>query len=560
MDELYMENPATEETVDIPEMEIQETPEVSELPDSNQIFLNHEGVLESKPKVNIKMIAIISATVVALIAAICLLWKPVAKLLGLSSLSPRDQFISVETQYANDCADAISAVYGDLMVCLEEGLVAGESEIKLRLGDQVVDLLSTQMGIDASWLDGVAIRMHTASDLRYMQVSMIPVVGEVELFTLDIIYDSQEQKILAGVPEMNSTYLFNVENVDSVPTTPMDQEMIDAFLKAMPTEQAVNALLRKYFQTALSAIKTVIRETEKVTIEGITQECTVLQTQLDAVTYMDMAIAVLKEAKQGADLYSMVTQISDLVAPGDHIPDKSEWGAEIDKLITALEDEKSKVDTESVVTWKIYLDNKDRLIGFASEVSDTGDSARIVTVRNGKKFASEVNVGNMLVLAASGTKDNNKINGKFKLLVSGMEMATFEIIDFDSKKLDQNELSGTVRVKVSKLISELVFATSTGIDLTTDIVFSDEYADGGLGVYVYMADQMVGGIGMKVEQIEDYTIEIPSKFADANNEDAMENWLSDVDFEKITENMNKAGIPEEVIAALFMSMLNLENI
>lgn len=560
MDELFMENPLTEENSDVPEMEIQNPPEVSELPDTDQIFLNHEGVVESKSKVNIKKIAIISAAVVALVTAVLLLWQPVAKLLGLSQQDPRDQFIYVETQYANDYADAISAMYGDFMACLEEGMFAGESEIKLQLGDQVVDLLSAQMGMDASWLDGITIRMNTATDLRHIQVSMMPVVGEVELFTFDVIYDRHEQKLMVGVPEMNSTYMINEDEmgVESLPITPIDQEMIDAFIEAMPTEQTVNALLRKYFKTALSTIKTVTRETEKITIEGITQECTVLETQLDAITCIDMVIAVLQEAKQGADLYSVVKQISDFVSPGEQIPGKSEWGAEIDKLITALEEEKSNVDKESVVTWKIYLDDKDRLIGRASEVSETGESARFVTVRKGKKFASELNVGNMFVLVGSGTEQNNKINGEFKLLASGMEMATFEVIDFDSKKFDNNELSGTIRAKASKLVSELVFATPAGVDLMVDVVFDDEYVDGGLGVYVYMSEEMIGGIGMNMDQPKDYDIEIPSKFVDANDEEAMEEWVGDLNIEKITENMNKAGIPQEVIFALFMYLFDLE--
>ena len=551
MDELYVETPVTEETVDVPEMEIQDAP---------QIFLNHEGVVESKPKVNVKMIAVISAVVVALVVVVLLLWKPVAKLLGLSQQSPRDQFIYVETQHANDFADAISAVYGDFMVCLEEGMVAGESEIKLQLGDQILDLLSTQIGADVSWLNGIAIRMNTASDLHYTQITFVPVVGEVELFTLDVIYDMQEQKVLVGVPEMNSTYMINAANVDmeTALASPIDQEIIDAFIEAMPTEQTVNVLLRKYIKTALSAIKTVSRDTEKVTIEGITQECTVLETQLNAITYIDMAIAVLQEAKQGADLYSIVEQISGFVAPNEEIPSKSEWGAEIDNLISALEEEKAAVDTESEVTWKIYLNNKDRLIGFASEVSDTGESARYVTVRSGKKFASELNVGNMFVLVGSGTEKNNKINGEFSLLASGMEMATFEITDFDSKKLDNNELSGTVRVKASKLISELVFSTPTGMDLTIDVVFKDEYADGGLGVYVYMSEELVGGIGMNVDQLMDYAIDIPSELVDANDEAAMEEWLGNINFDQITENMTKAGVPQEIIAALFMSALKLD--
>ena len=111
MDELYVETPVTEETVDVPEMEIQDAP---------QIFLNHEGVVESKPKGNVKIIAVISAVVVAFIVAVLLLWKPVANLLGFSQQSPRDQFIYVETQYYNDCVDSISAWYGDFMACLKK--------------------------------------------------------------------------------------------------------------------------------------------------------------------------------------------------------------------------------------------------------------------------------------------------------------------------------------------------------------------------------------------------------------------------------------------------------
>ena len=553
MDELYVETPVTEETVDVPEMEIQDAP---------QIFLNHEGVVESKPKGNVKIIAVISAVVVAFIVAVLLLWKPVANLLGFSQQSPRDQFIYVETQYYNDCVDSISAWYGDFMACLEEGMFAGESEIKLQLGDQIVDVLSAQIGTDISWLDDVSIRMNTATDLRYVQITMIPVVGEVDLFSIDLIYDSQEQRILVGVPEMSGTYIVgdDIGDTETAPVTPIDKEMIRAFVEAMPTEQTVNTLLRKYLKSALSAIKTVSRKTEKVTIEGITQECTVLETQLDTVTYTDMLIAVLQEAKQGAELYSVVEKIADFAAPYEEIPSKVEWKMEIDKIITALEEEKATADIESVVTWKIYLDSKDRLIGLSSEVSDTGDYARYVTVRKGDKFAYEQNIGNMFVVVGSGVDKNSNINGEFRLLVSGMEMATVELIDLDSKKFDNHELSGTVRVKASKLVSQLLFNTSVDAELTLELVFDDENMDGGFSLNAYIANELLVGIGMNLEQLTDYSIDIPSKIIDSNDEEAINNWLNNWNAEKVYENMKNAGIPQELLMSLFMSALNLEEI
>lgn len=553
MDELYVETPVTEETVDVPEMEIQDAP---------QIFLNHEGVVESKPKGNVKIIAVISAVVVAFIVAVLLLWKPVANLLGFSQQSPRDQFIYVETQYYNDCVDSISAWYGDFMACLEEGMFAGESEIKLQLGDQIVDVLSAQIGTDISWLDDVSIRMNTATDLRYVQITMIPVVGEEDLFSIDLIYDSQEQRILVGVPEMSGTYIVgdDIGDTETAPVTPIDKEMIRAFVEAMPTEQTVNTLLRKYLKSALSAIKTVSRKTEKVTIEGITQECTVLETQLDTVTYTDMIIAVLQEAKQGAELYSVVEKIADFAAPYEEIPSKAEWNMEIDKIITALEEEKATADIESVVTWKIYLDSKDRLIGLSSEVSDTGDYARYVTVRKGDKFAYEQNIGNMFVVVGSGVDKNSNINGEFRLLASGMEMATVELIDLDSKKFDNHELSGTVRVKASKLVSQLLFNTSVDAELTLELVFDDENMDGGFSLNAYIANELLVGIGMNLEQLTDYSIDIPSKIIDSNDEEAINNWFNNWNAEKVYENMKNAGIPQELLVSLFMSALNLEEI
>lgn len=474
---------------------------------------------------------------------------------------------------AQDVIDGFTSVYGAALSAMggqTDTSTRAEVDMTFTLGDDLLATVGSMLqaeGLpgDASWLRQIGLKMDTTRTAAVTKVMMDLRLGQTQLVSAELIQEVASGMVYAALPGLNEQYLGistapEGANVVAAPTVDTA-----ALIAALPTEQALNALLSRYLQLVLAHLPEPVETTETLTCNGVSQELTATTHTVRRSQLLDMLEAVLSAAQTDAELEAMLDKLSAWYN-GENSKMAAQYGGTWENV--DIHQDMTEAIAEAlaeIAELRLELEDADFLqcTAFTDEQQTRGLRIRIMdesepleltvySLHQQEKTALLVEMKDQFRLIGSGTEQNGLAGGSYTLSVDGEDVLYVELKDFDTQALEEGKVKGTVSVRLPEAtIRELFgygsFVTpstviSVALDLTEDGGNMDfELSNGGIFLL---------GMNMRTKVLQAETVTVPTDYLKLDNEADVNAWVEAIDMQKLLQNLRQAGVPEELVAVL----------
>ena len=371
-----------------------------------------------------------------------------------------------------------------------------------------------------------------------------------DIAQVDAIYDSALKKAYLRIPEMNGDYA-GIDLSKFYSSSEMD--MVDETLtgtgklsEKLPEPAIIEKEWDRYLEALLAPIDDVDMEKENLKIEGVRQNLYALTIEFDNKLLSDMLLSLCDAAENDEDLQKIMIDIAD--ALGSETLDEKTAADRIKDWADKAREDASNIDIgNSDLELCLYVNAKGRIqaarMNFEVDVLGSNMKEEIL-VGYTKSFT---NVG----MTLSSTTDFgygrsvNRIAGRGELGFGGLD-ATLTIdvatqsVDMDIEDLDVFALNkGKIKGRFSgQLLFEIFNADNYLLDVDMDkkggmakLALKDGKKD-----YIDIDLTVSRGKAPSSFKIPD------SNVSDISDLPALNDYVSDCDFDAVLDNLKKAGV------------------
>lgn len=552
------------------------------------------------------VIAAVAVVAIVLTAVLC--WGSIESFFIRTFASPEDYLQHVTEKQMEANISAFSGAYGQMLANMsgnKELSTAAKMEMHLLLGDELMSMLETGMessgvDMDLSWLSDIMISMDTNMQGDMTQMDMGVGMNNTTLLTLSMIMDMAGMNMYMGVPELSDQYLSadlsELGGEAMVPTGSMTvvQDSLDEIKELLPSEEYVNTLLNRYLQIILENVKEVEKDTDKVSVSGVEQKFNVLTATIYEEDLLNIAIAVLEDAKEDEELLNLIVGICEKVGTGEYdyvwndelgdyemVPVDVDFEAMvedgIDEALDSLDELLDDCDDDNYITLTMYVDNSDAICGMTVEISgaemDMEYEFYYITVWERNNYAFEAELGPVSI-EGEGNRKKNLINAQYEISAMGLDVMTIEVIDYDEKQAEDGNLVATYRLTPADDVIEMIMGggmatpmpevSGAPVPPESSSVLGNLIGNADLSLQlecncvgdtaaftfsILTDDSTLIGFSISATTDEAGKIEIPDKTVDVTDQTAMQYWILGLDFDKLGDNLEKADLPDEVMTA-----------
>ena len=556
--------PVEEETV----QPVQET--VAEATPAEEVTPAEEAepVTEIAPKVKKpfnKLWLKIGIPAVALIAVAALVLTNLGLLKGNAVKwfgSDREYLAYVEAGAVSDLSEAAGVLYGSVLSVAPTGETGGAGvtaggDIKLKFGQLMNTLMSMSGEGDISWLKDISLAFEISSGGSAAGGNYVLKLGDKTVLTFEFVNDTQKGAMYLRVPELSETYLsYPVESpVESFVEMGMfDADMMERLEDALvtygdklPSKDTLSALLEKYLLLALENLGEVTSSKQDITVDGVSQNLTVLQVNVTEKNFLEMLHVLLQEAKQDQTIKQIVNDLQALASewmPNADIDLYAAYTQIVDQWLAYLQEATTDAYTEPVLIWRDLVNGNHEIVG-REIVTNNERLFYYALVQNGDNAALEVTAGDLAV-KGTGTKKGDVLNMETVLSMEGSELVIVEFKEFNLQKAE-----GTIRLELSQsAISEMDATSIAMLNPAVEIVCKGEKA---FEINVMSGSQMILGLDVSAYQKNGAAaIALPddSKVVNADDQAALQKWMSSLDVQKLIDSLKAAGVPADLLEGL----------
>lgn len=394
------------------------------------------------PKKNKKPVilaAVIAAIVIlAIVAVICV---PMIK---RSLMSDRDIMAMHDRDVIEDGLEAFSSSVGS---------VGEDAKYNGSIGIKLSDYLAGQLSSYIGDIDSAEIGFDVASKKDKYGCKIDISLSDTEIITLDVTADIESDKLYITAPGLVDGAL----ELDMGMFMPEDGK---ASLSSLMENMSSLKISDKVINEALALIDAAYGEAgeavetkEALTIDGVSQNCTVYTLTIDEETAAKMVVAFLEKLKKSENIKDFA---GDLVENYYDGLTREEVISEIevfcDSGIESLTEE-DPVFGDNTMVYTMYVSSDD-VIGRTVEVN--GVKITAATVKNGRDKAFEYSIHQEfegdVKFVGKGTEDKSGFTGEASLTVFEDEIINLEC---DKFSCDDDKISGSVAVSFGSGLEEL---------------------------------------------------------------------------------------------------------
>lgn len=506
-----------------------------------------------KKKKGVKIIAIAVAAAVAVgttgVLAGPYITNGIAKLVMSPSKYYRHIVKKNSKELSKDAAKLVAS-YGDLMSVN----TSQKGSLTVEKGDGLDSILS-ELNVDdvdqyIGWLEKANLDYDISFDDGKLKMDYDIGVNGNKLGKIDMVADLDSETLYVGVPDYNSTYLsgsvdMGTSGVDFEDYT----ELLNSLGEAMPKDSDVEDIIYRYINVIAGEIDNVEEEKDTVEAGDISQKCTKLVATVDGETGANMARAFLEELKDDKDIKDIVYDISEVSDEFSELADTyDELMDDIDEVIEATDD-MAETDVEILMT--IWVNGKGEIVG--TEMAANEATVYMTSLEKGGKFGLSIGgdvSGQSFEITGGGKASGDKRTGDLELKVMGMSALDIAVEDLDAEKLAEGIFAGNIKIKAAKSLPVEMIGDEYKMikDIELEIKSNSEsLKKSDISCGVYYDGKLCASVGVKTESGKATTINTPSDYIDANDSYELEEWIKGVDFDKLTDNLEKIGIPSEIL-------------
>ena len=494
------------------------------------------------------VLSIVGVCVVALAIVVALNFSYILGTAIKTFGSPGDYMRFVEAKEITNMASSVSEAYDENFLQVLDSDKSQTGNLSVKLSDSGKELISALMGSsdagDLDWLSEVNISAFSNRDGNTQQVKLGIGLGEANIISADCIMDSKNKVMYIAILELSETYLkADIEGTAGA----FNFDDLDKTLKALPDKSELYDFIEKYGELVIDNLDDVDLDDATLEIGDTEQDCTKLTLTVTQRQVLEICREILKEAKEDDEITKV---IEDLASSMDVSVDANE---QIDELIDMVEEEIDNLDGdgEELFTLVDYVNGSHEIIGRSIEFNDE-EVISYGFVQDGSNISCQLKVGDEFLVTGEAEESGDAINGEFVAEAEGKELIVVEAKDFNT-----DEFTGTLSIKPGEAFSE---ATNSAIPVAvSDAAIELNLLEEGLDIKLLVQGEELVSICSSAKTEDSKSIDIPdeSDVCDVTDESELQEYLMSIDVYSIIDNLEKAGLPEELMEELQNALLEM---
>lgn len=441
-------------------------------------------------------------------------------------------------------------------------------DLSLHLSSSGNTLVQLFAGLNLSWLDRLGVKMdYEVLDDGTENAVIDLYANEQTLATMLMAIDllNGTEKIM--IPELSPSAIFlNMELPEGESALASSKIMLDLMKDpkaSLPDGNTAKELLSRYCGLIMDHMQDGDTAESDVTVGEISEDCTLYEGILDEAGMQDLVTDILTTAKEDEQLAEVVKNLEgaseDLSGLYDGmISAIDEALADVEEETSAdgeaSADDEASADSEAsgtLLTSKIYVNADGEVIGSEVSLGEDLNVDFLVPSADGKTgFETSITSdGETYGIAGIGTVEDDVVTGSYQLMANGVAVANAEVDGLNLK----TGRGGTVTLSLAEnMPDEETYGMLGGFKIECSM--DGDETSGEMKLALVMNGEPLGELLMtavtKDLDIDVSALDSAEKVYDANNDEDMAAYASEMDLNPLLENVTAAGAPEDFVEKL----------
>ena len=485
---------------------------------------------------------------------------------GGSTVMAAGSYQEAETAAYDKFVSGVASSWEEYLTSYQTAQKGSNAKITLNVEDTGRALLGAMTGgMDFSWLQSISLDTNTSLQQGLEALTAAVLLNDSKLCDLNIYMDFAKMAEYIQIPDISEGYL--VAPMESSDVSISDDSMklyfnlLSDLSSVLPDKDTLSTLLERYGQLVISNMEDGASTDETVSVEGISEDCTVYEGQLSEASTVKMLQDIAKTAKDDKEIKSLFDSWTEAgIATDDQY---QEFQTAVDDLLSDFADEGA--DDSALIYSRIWVNNEDKVVGREIGTVDGAETTPVFTWKAPSADGSsalllEVQAdGSSLTLTGSGTSSEGLLTGDYIFAMDGTETMDIHVADLETKPEKTGYYNGKFTLTFPAVDAGSTDSEDTTtnplaglaveVNLTSDITTETSQIDLTLTTSgAALATLSISGGYGEGPETKDGDSLTPAYSVDDEN-DAVE-YMKTINWDTLAANATAAGVPEELVSQL----------
>ena len=485
---------------------------------------------------------------------------------GGSTVMAAGSYQEAETAAYDKFVSGVASSWEEYLASYQTAQKGSNAKITLNVEDTGRALLGAMAGgMDFSWLQSISLDTNTSLQQGLEALTAAVLLNDSKLCDLNIYMDFAKMAEYIQIPDISEGYL--VAPMESSDVNISDDSMklyfnlLSDLSSVLPDKDTLSTLLERYGQLVISNMEDGASTDETVSVEGISEDCTVYEGQLSEASTVKMLQDIAKTAKDDKESKSLFDSWTEAgIATDDQY---QEFQTAVDDLFSDFADEGA--DDSTLIYSRIWVNNEDKVVGREIGTVDGAETTPVFTWKapyadGSSALLLEVQADDSsLTLTGSGTSSDGLLTGDYIFAMDGTETMDIHVADLETKPEKTGYYNGKFTLTFPAVDAGSTDSEDTTtnplaglaveVNLTSDITTETSQIDLTLTTSgAALATLSISGGYGEGPETKDGDSLTPAYSVDDEN-DAVE-YMKTINWDTLAANATAAGVPEELVSQL----------
>ena len=484
---------------------------------------------------------------------------------GSSTVFAAGSYQETEKGALDKLVSGVEAYLDTYAAELDKAKAGSKATLTLTAEDAGKSLLGMVSGMDFSWLNTIAMDMDVTIQDGVEAMAVDFLVNDSALCTMNVMVDMAGLAEYIQIPELSQSWMsmpLMVTATDASGAEISDEAMQQYFqamseiMDLVPDSETVGTLLDRYGNLIIDNLAEGSSMEEAVSVEGISEDCTVYEGYLTEENLGTIAEAVLTAAKDDQELKSLFDSWTEAGAISGDLYNQMQTG--IDSLLADLSEDPEASD-DAILTSKVWTNADGKIVGRELTVTDGTDDIPVFTWKNPSQDGNsalliEISSGTeSFTLTGSGQTAEGLLSGSYIAAYNGVEVADFEVENLETSPEKYGYYNGTITVSFPNNGTEEEPNPLSGFGAVINLTSDAEAETSQIDLSVTSSGAPLATLSMTSGYGEGAETTDPSSLGETlsmDSEEDMMAYLQGMDWSSLLDNARAAGIPEELVTQI----------
>lgn len=500
---------------------------------------------------------------------------------GSSTAFAAGSYQETEKAALNKLTDGIPETWDTYLENYKKSAAGSKSNMTLKVEDTGRALIGALMGgTDVSWLQSISLDSNISIKDGVEAIVSSVLLNDNKLCDFNVYMDLANMMEYIQIPELSDSYMKAPVSSDSEENSEEAQQFLNTYMttlsdltSVLPDSKTLSTLLDRYGNIIIDSFEEGSSVEESVSVDGISEECTAYEGIISEKSAYTIVEKVLTTAKDDEEIKALFDQWSD-----DASNEENQY-KDFQNLITDALDDMNRDDEGSTeneaFSSKVWVNGDGKIVGRQFGITDGTDTTPVFTWKapsEGEDSALLLELAaddSSFTFTGSGKTADGLLNGDYILAVNGTETVDINVENLETKPAKAGYYNGTFNIsfpaaETDSSDSEAGESTEDDTDTSaTDMLAgfgavikltSDADADTStLDLTVTTSGAALATLSITGSYGEG--VEIPDfasldKTYDATDDEAMTEYLTEINWDTFHANVKAAGVPDELATQL----------